>query len=343
MVIGATEVQANTFPFEVETVIPENQVDKEKTYFDLKLEKSQQQTVEVILRNMTPKEITVGTTFNRLTTNSNGVMEYEGSKEKPDKSLLVDIETLAKVENEKVVIKANSEEKVKIAIQAPAVYFPGILAGGLTFKLLEDGKEERQTDDTMGVANEYGYDVALILHGNVGAEELPTELVLSTVGIVNNSGRNVIAANLQNPQPKALKGMTIETKVMNKKSGEVVLENKRTDLEVAPNSNFDYGIPLEGAILDAGDYELKLLVTADGGKWELGKEFAIKGVEAEQIRQEASPIVQKNHTIWYVLVSLFVVIVLAILWILYHQKNQVKFSGNKSKTIAKKRRTVSKR
>ncbi len=340
--VNQTEVSANALPFEIETIIPENQVDKSKTYFDLKLEKGQKQTVEVLIRNITKKDLTVEVAFSQLTTNSNGVMEYKKVEGKPDKSLAIDISTLVKVTDHEVTVKANSEVRTKIAIEAPETDFPGILAGGLTFRLKEtDSPKKVETKDQMAINNQYGYDIALVLHGNVPVEELPSELLLSTVGIINTNGRNLIFANLQNPQPKNLKDVTIETKVIEKESSKVVLENKRTDLEVAPNTNFDYGIPLNGAIIGAGTYTLKLAITIGTETFDLEKEFKINAVQAEQILEEATPTVQKSNTIWYVLVGVLIAIGIAGLLILKYQKNQVAASKTIRKRIVKKRKVTS--
>lgn len=342
-VIGQNKVWADTFPFEVQTIIPENQVDKTKTYFDLKMEKGQKQIVEVLIRNVTKKDITVEVAFSRLTTNSNGVMEYKKVEGKPDKSLEIDIEALTKVVDDEITIKANSDVKAKITVEAPKTDFPGVLAGGLTFKLktAETQNKTAKNDDKMAIKNQYSYDIALVLHGNVPVEELPSELLLATVGVINTSGRNLIFANLQNPQPKNLKGVTIDTKVIAKESSEVVLENKRVDVEVAPNSNFDYGIPLNGTILDAGNYTLKLAIAVGTEKWELEKEFKISGVEAEEILEEATPIVQKSNTIWYILVGLLIVIGIAVPLLLKYQKMQGSSGKKTRKTMVKNRKTTS--
>ncbi|WP_314062834.1 DUF916 and DUF3324 domain-containing protein [uncultured Vagococcus sp.] len=333
-VSGQTRVWAETFPFEVQTIIPDNQVDKSKTYFDLKMEKGQKQTVEVLIRNVTKKDITVEVAFSRLTTNSNGVLEYKKVKGKPDESLVIDIEELAQVVDDEIAVKANSDVKAKITIEAPKNDFSGILAGGLTFKLktTDAKKNSDKNDDKMAIKNQYSYDIALVLHGNVPVEELPSELVLSTVGVINTSGRNLIFANLQNPQPKNLKDVTIDSKVIEKESSKVVLENKRVDLEVAPNSNFDYGIPLNGTILDAGNYTLKLAIAIGSETLELEKEFTISGIEAEKIIAEAKPVVQKSNTVLYVLIGLLIIIAMAVPVLLKYNRTQ----GTSSKMVRKK-------
>ncbi len=70
------EAHASEFNFAVTPTIPENQVDKSKTYFDLKMAPGAKQTVEIQLRNDTDEDITIENTVNSATTNLNGVVEY---------------------------------------------------------------------------------------------------------------------------------------------------------------------------------------------------------------------------------------------------------------------------
>ncbi|WP_275667513.1 WxL protein peptidoglycan domain-containing protein [Bacillus haynesii] len=48
--LGSIKTWASELNFSVETVIPENQINKKLTYFDLLMEPSKKQTLEIVLR-----------------------------------------------------------------------------------------------------------------------------------------------------------------------------------------------------------------------------------------------------------------------------------------------------
>lgn len=62
--------------FAVTAVIPENQIDKNQTYFDLKMQPGQKQTIQVQMKNDTNKEVVVESFANTAITNSNGITDY---------------------------------------------------------------------------------------------------------------------------------------------------------------------------------------------------------------------------------------------------------------------------
>nr|WP_273715436.1 DUF916 domain-containing protein [Leuconostoc mesenteroides] len=74
-----TGVSASEMNFSVNAVIPTNQIDKEKTYFNLKMAPKQEQDVTVTLKNNTKKDITVEIGINTAKTSSNGVIAYSES------------------------------------------------------------------------------------------------------------------------------------------------------------------------------------------------------------------------------------------------------------------------
>lgn len=126
-------VSAAEMNFSVNTVIPENQIDKSKTYFNLKMNSDQQQDITVTLKNDTKKDITIAVGVNTAKTNSNGVVEYGKSSIKNDSSLKYAISDIVKGPSS-VTIPANSSKNVVFHITMPKKSFDGILLGGLTFQ-----------------------------------------------------------------------------------------------------------------------------------------------------------------------------------------------------------------
>ena len=68
--------------FSVNTVIPDNQIDKAKTYFNLNMSPNQQQDITTTLKNDTKKDVTINVAVNSAKTNANGVIDYGKNKHK---------------------------------------------------------------------------------------------------------------------------------------------------------------------------------------------------------------------------------------------------------------------
>lgn len=314
------QVQASELNFGVVPTIPDFQVDKEKTYFDIKVNKGEEQELEVTLKNHTKKAVIVETTFNRATTNVNGIVEYGKGKFKEDSSLIHNIEDIVTVDKPEVKIEPNVDQVVKLKIKAPKEDFPGILASGITFKEKSED-EETEKGQGMAIKNEYAYVIALVMHGNVEQKDIPSELLLNRVEAGQVNVRNVIFANLQNPKAKYLNKLAIEAKIYKKNSDKVVYSNEKEQLQMAPNSNFDYPIHLEGKKLEAGKYTLKLHATSKDDEWNLEKDFTITKEEAKKYNKQDVTI-KEDYTWWYVAGGIIALLLLQLIIFLIVSKRK---------------------
>ena len=119
--------------FAVNPVIPENQIDKSKTYFDLKMSPGSVQTVEVQLRNDTDKDVVIEPKIASATTNLNGVVEYGQNDIEPDETLKHNLKDLVDVA-ETITIPKQSQVTVSLKISMPSESFTGMISGSLTLK-----------------------------------------------------------------------------------------------------------------------------------------------------------------------------------------------------------------
>lgn len=343
ILVSPIRVAASEFNFAVVPQIPENQIDKSKTYFDLKLNPNAEQELSVVLRNDTDRDVIVEAHINSATTNSNGVVEYGENKIEPDNSLKYNLRDYATIEPE-INVPAGQEVVTKVKVKMPEESFNGVMAGGITFQ----EKEEEQTSNSsntqggMAIQNKYSYVVALLMRQN---EEIVTpDLKLNEVIATQVNARNVIKANLQNPEATYINQLMLKAEVTKKGSDKVLYTSETEGMQMAPNSNFSYPIPLNGQELEAGDYHLKIVAygmkndegsfeTKDlSGKdvkfnqrWELEKDFSITKEEAKKYNEEDVTIVKKNTGIYLwigLLLLLFVIIVLLILVLKKRKKEE---------------------
>lgn len=325
-----TITMASEFSFAVTTVIPDNQRDKNKTYFDLLMKPSQQQTIEIELRNDTDKDVKIKPEINTATTNMNGVVEYGSNDIKTDSTLLYKMEDIV-ITEEEVVIPAKGNYRLKLNINMPIEEFNGFLAGGITLREIE---EEENADNTisddgtgMSIKNEYAYVVAILLSEN--DTKIVPELTLNDVFPDQVNARNVISANIQNIMPMYMNQMTVRATVTKKGSSAVLYESSSEGLQMAPNSNFNYTIPLNGEKLKGGEYTLTLTAASMGEEWTWTKDFSIDGEKAKALNKTDVSIKQTDYTWLYVVIGAGLLLLVIILWILIMKKRKRKQSDER--------------
>ncbi|MDR1567941.1 MAG: DUF916 and DUF3324 domain-containing protein [Streptococcaceae bacterium] len=337
--LSAQAVSASEFNFSVEPIIPENQIDKSKTYFDLKMSQGQEQVLEVNLRNDTPNDVVIENTINSATTNLNGVVEYGVNKIKPDSSLKHNLKELGQVERE-VTIKKQSKLTLQIKVTMPNEAFDGVIAGGITFKEKE-APEKQEDNDGKGLAikNEYSYVVAILMHQTDTVVNPDLRLTDVAAGQVN--ARNVINVSLQNYQSAYLNQLRLINSVTRKGDSKVLYSSSAGGMQVAPNSHFSYPISLNGEKLKGGKYHLKSIAygnKSDDGqyevknekgeteryrdKWEFDKDFTIFEATAKRLNAKDVTIEDNNWWIYILIGILLLLVALLLILLLYRRKKK---------------------
>lgn len=341
---GNQKAQASQLNFNVEAIIPENQVDKNKTYYDLRIEPGKMQDLKMMLHNSTDKDVSVELTAEAATTNLNGVVEYGKTKAKRDSTLKTSIGEIVTLSEENPVIPAKGSKEITLTVKMPTTDFDGVLAGGITVKETSPATD-KATKETKGMAieNRYSYVVALVLHGK--NETIPSELKLNKVKATQVNVRNVISANLQNTKAKYLNQLSVDAKITKKGENKTLYSVKKEQMQMAPNSNFNLPIPLNGAALKSGKYTLKVKADSQGDTWNFTRDFNISAEEAKKLnKQDVS--IEKDNTWLYVLIGVILLTALLILFYLIMRKRKKEkerlereLKRLKSKRAKKKRKT----
>lgn len=340
-IFGGVTSEASEFSFAVDTVIPENQIDKNQTYFDLQMTPGQKEELTVKMRNDTENDVKVGITVNSATTNVNGVVEYGKNAIKPDQTLKYNLKDLVDCPEE-ITIPKQSEKELKLTTTMPKEAYQGLIAGGLTFKEI---KEENATSDPdakgMAINNEYSYVVALLMRQTT--DNGNPELNLTGVKADQLNYRNTILANIQNQNPVYLNDMAVDGQVTKKGDDKVLYQAKKDSMQMAPNSNFDYPISLDGAELKAGDYHFHGVVYGQEdpkgeyvyGKdqegndvhyrfqWIMDKDFTIKGELAKKLNKKDVTI-KKDYTWVFILIGIILILLLLFLIFLVKRRKDDK-------------------
>ncbi|EAE8347168.1 DUF916 and DUF3324 domain-containing protein [Listeria monocytogenes] len=283
--------------FSVKAILPENQASG-ATYFDLQMSPKQKQEIKVELNNHGKEEITIKCVANTAVTNEMGYVDYSIQNTKPDTTLKYPFSQIVKESETEVTLKPNESKTWSATIQMPTESYDGIILGGFHFqeKKSEDTKQESNQKNVQ-IKNEYAYVIGVKL------TETPTkvksEIELNKVKPTTRNYRNVVEVNLQNTKAALIGGLGIEAKIYKEGSNKVLHESKRTELSMAPNSNFNYSIDWENQELKPGKYKLHLVAKNADDKWEWTKEFTITSDEAKKANNVALGL-EKDYTWMYI-------------------------------------------
>ncbi|EKI8106960.1 DUF916 and DUF3324 domain-containing protein [Enterococcus faecalis] len=292
------ETSAAELRFSVETEIPENQIDKTKTYFDLMMKPDQEQILKVRAANSTDENLVIDVSVKSATTNSNGVIEYGESLTALDKSAPADLSEIIQLKDggESVELPAKSEKV--------------------------DETKDKQKENTNGLAieNRYAYTVAVLLRENETVVQ--PELSLEKVEPTQRNARSVISATLLNHEAAYLQSMKVTANVKNKKTNNVILEKEQEDMQMAPNSIFNFPIPYEENEMEAGTYVLAMTVEGSGKKWQFTKEFTISKEEAETFNEKDVTVKKTESKLIYLLIGLLLLLLIICLFIILRLKKQ---------------------
>lgn len=304
------DAHASEFNFAAETQIPSNQIDKKKSYFNLKMKPGQKQTLVVKLRNDTNKAVVVNPQIHSATTNMHGVVEYGEANVQRDKTLPYSLRDLIKVEK-KITVPAKKSVDLKLAVTMPDKPYVGVLAGGITLEEKKVATSQKQ-DKGISIENKYAYVIGVTLQES--DEEVKQDLKLRKVEAGQTNARNAILFTLQNPTPTYLNRFELEAKITRKGKTETLYKSSQKDMQVAPNSHFTYPVLLNGEPLKPGDYTLHLKAKSSKESWRFTKNFQIRRDEASKLNKKDVTIESPNY--WW-LIALIAGVVIVVGFLLY--------------------------
>lgn len=304
--------------FSVESIIPENQVDRTKSYFNLSVVPEQKQTIQVKVKSLQEDPVTIQVKVHDAVSSSVGSIDYAKDKPKLDVSLKDPITDLVKVENgiKEVTLKNKEEKTINFEITPPKDSFEGVKLGSLRF-LRKNAQAEKETS---GLVPQYARVIAIMLTEDEEAFNQGAELHLKRVNLQLSNGRKVIAARIQNDQPKVLQEMTIQGNVRKKGEKKILAKQKQEDFSVAPNSNFDFEIPLGLEKFEAGTYVFTGKAEGDGRTWKWEEEFTVGKEQADKINEETVFKVIVPSWVPWVALSLGIVLIALVVFLLRRQQ-----------------------
>ena len=331
---SSQQVLAEVVPVSVQAVLPKNQINSDVTYFDLKMEPSQKQTIEVLLHNSSEEKVNINTKITSALTNTNGLIDYtldNGDEKNYDASLKYPLTKIAKVKNQ---VEMAPKEKVKlpITIQMPTSEYDGMILGAICFSPESTSSNTNQnTNNSMQIKTTIEYSIGIVLRETNQKVEPKVNLIKVNAG--QTMGMNVVKASVQNSTSTVIEDMVYDAKVYKEKGNKVLFEKKNTNYRLAPNTNVNYEIPLNDKAFKPGKYRLELLTKGknevdEEKEWRFTEYFIITKDQAKKLNEKAVNLEEKSNIIYYLIAGLIGIVGVLLLF----------YWRNKTKKKVKKRR-----
>ncbi|OCA83232.1 hypothetical protein A8F94_19185 [Bacillus sp. FJAT-27225] len=263
--------------YTVRAILPENQVDKSVSYFDLLMNPGQEQVIVVEIINSSKEDSEFDVHITNPITNRNGVIDYTKVDAQVDDSLKIPITDIASIEKNKVKVASGESVAVPIKLEMPEQEFDGIILGGIYIEKSLDENEDAQ------ITNKYSYAIGLKLMEN--DKEVAPELILKKVEPALVNYKTAIVAYIQNSSPVLVDNLTINGVVYDSNEKEL----RRVDVDeyrIAPNTTMEFAIDWEGNELEPGIYKVKIHANSGFTNWDMEKKFEILDKQAKELNKK---------------------------------------------------------
>lgn len=332
-VTGQAEDKA--MAYSVKANIPENQINKTLTYFDLKMEPKQKQDITLTVTNSSDQEETIIISPNVAITNQNGVIDYGQSGGKLDSSLKNPLTSIISKKQE-VKLAPNESKEVAFTLQMPEKPFDGTVLGGFYITKKENEKELKE-EKNVQIHNQFSYVIGLQIRENT--DEVAPEMLLNQVKPTLLNYRTAVTANLQNTEATLIKNLEVIAKVTQKGNTKILHETTKKDMSMAPNSNFNFPINWDNETLKSGTYMLDLVAKSGDKEWKFNKEFTISAKESKDLNKDAVEL-EKEAPNWWLIIGLVVAGMILIFSLLafFIQKNARKKEAEKQARLKRQRK-----
>ncbi|WP_024747370.1 DUF916 and DUF3324 domain-containing protein [Levilactobacillus namurensis] len=315
-----TEVPAHAAAvgYTVQVVKPKNQDDKTVGYFALRTHPNAQQTLEVIVHNQTDRPQKFNVHVTQAVTNSNGIIDYSQYDPQLDPSLKVKMRDLFAKRQQTITVPANGRVPVKVTYQMPAQRLRGCVLGGI-YVIQAQPQQVKQTKAKIRLRDIFAYAVSIRLRES--PHNVTPDLRMNRVGVAQVDRQNLVTANLQNFEPGILSGMSVQASVKARNGLRPILRQNQKPLGMAPNSNFNFGLPWGNHRLKAGPYTLELTAHGDGQTWHFVRNFTIT---SRELRKLGPTNPTKPNNWLYLLLAVIIALLLALIAYLLYRNHQAR-------------------
>lgn len=299
--------------YSVGAIIPKTQMNKEVSYFDVKVKSNQKQVLSTVISNHSNHDIFIKQRINNAYTNDFGQLNYNyNSKNAPklDESMRYPLTKILKLDQQKILkVPANKMVRVDANLSPKTLNkFNGTILGGWYFEQVFD-----KNDDSSQIGVNYSYVLGIKL--NVNAEVKPN-ICFGTINYHRNnnfvSNVNNLTINIRNVAPAIAHNLKLTAKVSDIKKN-VKFNEKYSQISIAPNSNLTYDLVTNKRLV-AGRYKLNLTIKDKKQSWSETRYFSLtKNKDNKLELKEINKPINKYLVGFYVSI-LFVLIIIIYLF-----------------------------
>jgi len=314
-VISRAATTSNNVGFNVKAEIPKNQIDKNKSFFDLNMKSGQTETLHTTIYNITNQDIKVKSQINTAWTGASGSINYMSEAKSYDSSLRYKMSDISKLQGEKVVtVPANGSKVVSVKVTIPKTSFNGAILGGWYFERA-DPKVTGSVKGSSNMTNKYAYVIGMAY--TLGKLPNP-DLKLGKVSAGLSNYHRGVVANLRNPTAIIIPNLKMDTTITNRDGGKTVAHSKKEGVQMAPNTNFRYAMLFGKTPLAVGHYHMHMVVKNTDRTWVFDRNFTITKAQADKYNSDS--VDNPGVNIW-LLIGLgalaMLILILLILLIIY--------------------------
>lgn len=309
------QAATNNIGYNVSAKLPSNQIDRQNSFFDLRMNSNKTQKLQVKVFNVTNEEIKVKTAIHTAWTNSAGSIEYVNPTKSYDSSLRYKMSDISKIQgNKTLTIPAKSSRVVSATVKIPKTNFNGVILGSWYFQRA-DSKVTGTVKGAGNMRSQYSYVIGMKY--TLGQVPNPS-MSLGRVGAgLSNYHRGVIA-DIRNTTAVIIPNLKTNTTITNRDGGKVVQKAKQENVQMAPNTTYSYPMLYGKTALKAGYYHLHMVVKNTSHEWVFDRNFRITKAQADKYNKNS--VDNSGINIW-LLVALgalgMLILVLLILLIIY--------------------------
>lgn len=303
--------------FNVKPHFPASQVENSTSYFDLNLAPGEKDTLGLTLTNSSSEEVTIKITSHTAYTNVNGVVEYGKAAAEKDPTLTYAMEELIEVP-EPQTLAAGENRTIDIPIQMPKESFEGLLAGGLRIEEVREETDNEEGSQGLAINNKFSFVIG-VLASNNRSTVIP-ELELLDVFPDQLNYRNVFSATIQNTTATFVNRLEVDAVIRAEGKDEILYQSETEKMQMAPNSQFNYPIPLNGDAFRNGDYVATITARSGEHEWTWDQKFTINQETASRLNR-ADVTVDTSMNWWMIAASgLFILLLIVLIYLLIKRK-----------------------
>ncbi|MFS7004182.1 DUF916 and DUF3324 domain-containing protein [Carnobacterium maltaromaticum] len=314
-----------TLNFHVTPELPQSQIEGTASYYNLNLNPGETETLVLMLQNDKEEPIEVKITAHTAFTNVHGVVEYGKDAEQSDPTLLYALDELIEP-IDTIELAAKESKRVELTLKMPADSFEGVLAGGLRIEEVRQEEENVDNGESIAIKNEFSYVVGVLARNYRTTVQPDLELLDVFADQVNY--RNVISATLQNSTPTFVNRLEVEATVQLEGENAVLYEASQSQMQMAPNSNFNFPISLEGDRFQSGEYVLNMTARSGEEEWKWTKKFTIEVDEARMLNR--ADVTIDTSINWWMMsaIGLFLIVLGIVVYLIF---KKIKTNSKKNK------------